>query len=388
MKTKSVFRVVIIASVMLAIAFSNALSADKGNFSTAPRTNNGQKWRVGYFEGGEYIDYQKTLVALVRGLMELGWIENGKLPALEGEQTTVLWNWLATQARSKYIEFVKDAHYTGEWKSELGKSLAEKTIERLNKKKDIDLMLAMGTFAGKNIANAKHKVPTMVLSTSDPIAAKIITSCEDSGCDNIHARVDPYRYERQIKIFHDIIGFQKLGVAYEDTESGRSYSAIDKVEKVAKERGFEIVRCFAQSDGVEPDVAAAGVKKCFQRLIKEGVDAIYVTKHGGVNAKSIPELVDIVISHKIPTFSQSGSQEVRNGFLLSISLAGFKYVGKFYAETMAKIFNGAIPRQLEQIFESPPKIAINLKTAMLIEYDPPVDVLGAADEIFQEIEKP
>ncbi len=53
---------------------------------------------------------------------------------------------------------------------------------------------------------------------------------------------------------------------------------------------------------------------------------------------------------------------------------------------MAKILNGARPRQLDQVFEGPPKIAINLKTAQIIGYDPPVDVLGAADEIYQEIE--
>ena len=52
---------------------------------------------------------------------------------------------------------------------------------------------------------------------------------------------------------------------------------------------------------------------------------------------------------------------------------------------MAKIFNGAKPRQLDQLFEEPPKIAINLKTAELIQYDPPVDVLGSADEIYTEI---
>ena len=66
----------------------------------------------------------------------------------------------------------------------------------------------------------------------------------------------------------------------------------------------------------------------------------------------------------------------------------FKYVGHFYAEIIAKIFNGAQPRQLDLIFEDPPKIAINLKTAEIIGYDPPVDVLGAADEIYQEIVKP
>jgi hypothetical protein len=73
---------------------------------------------------------------------------------------------------------------------------------------------------------------------------------------------------------------------------------------------------------------------------------------------------------------------------MSISQAGFKYIGRFHAEIIAKVFNGAKPRQLEQLFEEPPRIAINLKTAEIIGYDPPVDVLGAADEIYQEIEKP
>ena len=72
---------------------------------------------------------------------------------------------------------------------------------------------------------------------------------------------------------------------------------------------------------------------------------------------------------KIPTFSQSGPEEVKQGVLLSISYAGFKYVSQFYVETFARIMNGANPRELPQLFEDPPKIAINLKTARTIEWD-------------------
>ena len=52
------------------------------------------------------------------------------------------------------------------------------------------------------------------------------------------------------------------------------------------------------------------------------------------------------------------------------------------------MFNGAFPNQLHQLFEEPPKIAINLKTAELIGFNPPVVLLGAADEIFQSIAQP
>ena len=53
---------------------------------------------------------------------------------------------------------------------------------------------------------------------------------------------------------------------------------------------------------------------------------------------------------------------------MSISRANFQYVGKFYAQTIAKIFNGAKPRDIGQLFEAPSKIAINRKTAEMIGY--------------------
>lgn len=368
--------------------FLNPVSgADKENFSTAPQMNEGKKWRIGYYEGGEYIDYQVIFAATVQGLMDLGWIESEPLPSQKGEQTRELWNWLATSIKSDYIEFVKNAHYTANWDDELRKKSVAQIIKRLNEEKDIDLMIAMGTWAGQDLANNRHHTPTIVLSASDALGAGIIKSNQDSGYDHIHARVDPFRYDRQIRVFHDIIGFKRLGVAYENTVSGRSIAAVDKIEKIARERGFEIVSCYSEDDVPDRKVAEESVKKCFQELAKK-VDAIYVTVQNGVNSKSIPELVKTANTHGIPTFSQSGSQEVELGFLVSISQAGYKYIGRFNAETISKVFNGAAPRQIGQVFEEPPKIAINLKSAEIIGFNPPVDILLAADEIFRNISRP
>ncbi len=366
---------------------SVASAKDKKNFSTDPQTNDGKKWRIGFYEGGPYIDYQKTLIATVKGLMEMGWVESVKIPEQKGEQTKELWNWLS-KAKSKYIEFVKDAHYSAGWNKKAREKMAAELINRLNQKADIDIIIASGTWAGQDIANDKHKTPAIVVSTSDPIKAGIIKSIEDSGFDHVHARVDPFRYERQIRLFYDIINFKKMGIVYENTSNGKIYAAIDKVEKVAQKQGFEIVRCYAKSDGVDLKVAEEEFKKCLHELGKQKVDGIYITIHGGVTPNSIPNLVNITNSYKIPTFSQSGSQEVKYGFLMSIAKGNFEHVGLFYAKTIATIFNGAKPGQLEQIFESPPKLAINLKTANIIGYDPSMDVLGLVDETYQDIKKP
>jgi ABC-type uncharacterized transport system substrate-binding protein len=316
--------------------------------------------------------------------MKIGWIETKEIPPQNGEQTKELWNWLASNLKSNYIEFVKDAHYTANWEDRPREEIINKLTNRLNQQKDINLLIAMGTWAGKDFANNKHNTPTIVLSTSDAVSAGIIKSTQDSGFAHVHAQVEPELFFRQIRLFHEIINFKKLGVAYEDSVAGRSYAALDVVEKVAKERGFEIVPCFTKSDIADTNLAAETVKNCFNELTKKS-EAIYVTEQGGINNKSIPELVKIVNQHHIPTFAQYGSEWVTYGFLMSTATAGFKYLGEFYASIIAKIFNGAKPNQLDQVFEHPPRIALNLKTAEIIGYDPPLIILGAADEIFKEL---
>ncbi len=92
--------------------------------------------------------------------------------------------------------------------------------------------------------------------------------------------------------------------------------------------------------------------------------------------------------YKVPTFSQSGSDEVRRGVLLSVSFKDFKPIGDFHAGVIAKIINGAKPRDLEQIFESPVKIAFNKATAKNIDLRDDIYklILNVADEIYETVE--
>lgn len=365
----------------------SVFAADKGNFLTVPTTNNGKPWRIGYYEGGEYIDYQSTVIATVNGLIGLGWIEKIEIPTQEGTQTKDLWKWLSTNIKSKYIKFVSDAHYSANWDKELRKKIAEEIINRLTTKKDIDLMIAAGTWAGQDLANDKHQTPTIVVSTSDPIQANIIKSIDDSGYDHIHARVDPKRFERQLILFHEFVKFKTLGVAYENTDTGRVYGAIDQVEKIAKQRGFEVVSCYTQSDTADRKIAEDSVKNCFEELGKKGLP-IYVTIQSGINKNTIPDLVAIAHKYRIPTFSQAGTEQVKYGFLMSVARVGFRANGVFHAETIAKVFNGAKPRQIDQVFESPYKIAINQKTADIIKFQIPIEFAEVIDEVYKEISLP
>ncbi|MBU2623675.1 MAG: ABC transporter substrate-binding protein [Proteobacteria bacterium] len=383
---KHLFKSAITALFIICFFFSNVYAIDKGNYPVTPKMNKGKKWRVGYLEGGPYGNYPDNLRALVAALSDLGWAKKPAFPpSADANDTKQLWSWISKNLKSDYLEFVQDAYWSNNWDDSLRPKNRQLIIERLNQKKDIDLMLAMGTWAGQDLANNEHSVPTIVMSASNPIASKIAKSVNDSGYDHLNARVDPTRYERQIRIFYDIFKFKRLGVVLEkDTIVGRSYAAIDDIEKVAGEKGFKVITCNAPFSGVSMEEAQNSVLKCHEELAPK-VDAFYITVHRGVSLQNMDKLLAPLMRNKTPTFSQLGTDEVKHGVLLSIARAGFKYIARFHAETIAKIFNGAKPHDLEQLFEDPPRIAINLKTAKIIGYKPGVDILGSSDEVFKSI---
>ena len=68
---------------------------------------------------------------------------------------------------------------------------------------------------------------------------------------------------------------------------------------------------------------------------------------------------------------------------MSIARGGFRPIGVYHAKIMAKIFKGASTGELNQVFEDPKKIAVNLKTAKAIGILPPKGLMKVADEIYR-----
>jgi ABC-type uncharacterized transport system substrate-binding protein len=377
----------IIAAAILITLGMQVMTIDAKASSTKPVTNHGKKWRIGYYEGGAYINYPGNLKAIVAGLVDLGWMAPVAFPVIADQtQSKPVWDYLTKHTKSAYIEFVPDGYWSAGWDKEKRKHLKETIIRRLNRKKDIDFMIAMGTWAGQDLANNRHHVPTMCVSVSDPVRAGISASAEDSGLDHVHARCDPTRYIRQLRLFHRLIGFKRMGVVYENTVEGRTYAAMDDILQVAAERHFSVVTCEAPFSGVDLKTSTDRIIECHERLA-QSTDAVFVTVHRGMDPKRMPEIVAPFLAHKIPTWSQRGPQEVKKGILFSISRGGFKAVGHFHAEVMARIFNGEKPRDIGQIFEDPKLIAVNTKVAQIIGYKIPASILQIADIVYDKIEQ-
>ncbi|SFJ23692.1 ABC-type uncharacterized transport system, substrate-binding protein [Desulfomicrobium apsheronum] len=361
--------------------FARAWAEQSADASSNPH----KKWRVAYVEGGPYTDYQQIFAGTVRGLAKLGLIENGDVPVPENsESTQEMWTWLCANAGGGRMEFLPDGYYSSNWDEKLRVSNKADIMRRIHERGDVDIILAFGTWAGQDMATDEHSVPTFSMSVTDAVDAGIVASAEDSGLDHVHAQVEPGRYERQVAIFHDVFKFRRMGVVYEDTPDGRSSSGIPAVEKAARELGIELVPCTTTLNLPDLDQSFENLRSCVESLSTR-CDAIYLTVNTGMQGHRIRELLQPIIAAGIPSFSQSGPGETKLGVLMSLAQTDFDDVGLFEANAVAKVLDGAKPRDVNQIFEGPLGLAINLKMAMLIGWNPPFEILAAVDEIHQQI---
>lgn len=348
---------------------------------TGPVSKQGKKWRIGYLEGNEKDEYADYLRAVVKGLIELDWVQPIFIP--KNSSTLYLWKWISSNVQSEYIEFVDDAYWSGLHDEELRARNKRVAIERLNTVHDLDLMIAMGTYAGEDLANDLHHTATIVMNASNPIESKIVQGVEFSGRQHIHALVEPNRYKDQLELFHRTFKFRTLGIVYVDSPEGRAFSAIDDAKEVARKLEFSLEPCVIPSD--RPDVLQR-VAECHEILAPK-IDAMYMTSHLGIQPEDMQGLIKPFLEYHIPTLSQAGDWEVEYGALMSMNRPDYADVGMFQAKVIAQIFHGVPPGEIIQIFQNPrdESIALNLKVAQRIKFNPAWQILAAAEPMYKDI---
>ena len=338
-------------------------------------------------QSGEYFEYYDVFEAILQGFITIGWFNEIEIPQLEEKTVTNLLKELSKLNYSNYIEFNSEWFYDFDWDDIKIKNFKKHDIFKA--KTDIDLMIVLGTYAvDVLIKNKLITKPVIADAISDPVGSGIIPWIEDSGNDFLSVRCDPDVYIRQIRLFYDVVKFATLGIIYEDTDNGRSYGATSDIELIAKEKDFEIIsdtKVMAEPSETDLKKAQKMYLAALQRVCSK-VDAIYLSVCGGLEDENIPEVIKIINKYKIPSFAMEGSVLVKKGVMLGISGSELKSAGIYNVKKIIHIFGGKKPRELSQLFENIPSIAINLKSASNIEYDVPVDIISSSDEIYNTIE--
>lgn len=324
-------------------------------------------------------------------IYKIAYLENGPFWAFDEIMKATQKALESQKVRKEYsfegkIEFPSELHFSPGWENEKKNELHEKAKE-LMERDDIDLIIVAGTSATAALLKVNNqKTPIISIGVSDPVKSKFVLNEKDSGVDNYTARVVPGRFKRMFQIFHDVVEFSKLGLLYPDTENGRKYSNVDDAYEVAQERGFKIIEYKDITSPETLDECMRGI----QWLIDQGMDAFFIPALTCFDWKTCDanQLMTLLIKNKIPTFAREGTKFVKAGALMGFSSIDFSKRGELVASKIIRILKGEKPRSLPLVDNAMPVISLNIYVAEQIGVSPSFDILGASDEIFQEITLP
>jgi len=341
-----------------------------------------KKKQIAYLESETFTAYPETLIAIIDGLIENGWMD--KLDQQQWKSivatndSRVIWQWLVNNDVSDRIEFV-DTGFHNLRDIDFDR---EEYILWIQQNQQLDVILAMGAAAGHLLATSDHQINTFVFAASNAVRSGIINSSDDSGQDHIWAHMDGYRFERQLKAFYDIFEFKRLGIVYEDSDAARVYSAINELEALAEEKGFTIIHRHVPEPLLVEDFEQyyQQVKAAYAELADE-VDVFYLSI-ASIQPEWLPELLMSFYENDVPVFSQMGNLEVEYGALLTVSVMDYTNIGRFGADNIIHCLQGEKPRDLQQTFQSAPQISINVEVAKMIGYKLPYDLVMAVDRAY------
>lgn len=343
---KKMFWSIWIISVLLSVlAMSSTIAAD---------------FRIGYFEIDHNERYEAVYQASLKAIKDRGWENKFEFPP------------------EVHISVTSTA--TVEEQNRKAKELLVRT--------DINAIIVMGTFGTRAILkNDDGRLPIFSEVVTDAIKEGFVPNENDSGKDNFTVSIAPSRYKNMFRIFHEEVSFKTLGIMYSEMRNRNKESNLDDAEMIAQERDFIIVSYNLSENHFKDNTE--GCLEGLKALVKKGMDAFFIPsldcfkmEKSGSNVK---QLMDFLLDKKIPTFARRGTAYVKSGAMMGFS-EDFETQGKNLAEKLNTVLvKKEKPRSLSMIDNSPPKLVLNLAVARWIGFKLSFDILGASDEIYQEV---
>ncbi len=351
MKTLSCFSKILLLFVLLVMAFSIGAP----DVPAAPEKN----YRIIAVQHQSMLPYDQIYKGFTEGLEKLGYLSKTTMERYNAEEDL-------------------DA-------------LDVKVAELKKNSEKYDLILALGTQSTKRLIDQIKNTPIVFTGLGDPEHSGVIPVDASGKADwkssgaNYTGIETPAYIAMGIRMMSHLIDFKKLGMVY--LEGSPSHEgAIKQVGELSKNMGFEFFyEGFPLRDASGNRFSDDQVRKKLDAALGKvlpNTDVFFVQV-----SKTFEENFDILLEHFLENkiLSSGDPLYIKKGIIMGIG-KDFVEFGRQSAEHAVKIFEGTAPSMLPMDMGYKITIEINLKAASLVGYNPSVDVMGAADEIYQELE--
>jgi putative ABC transport system substrate-binding protein len=208
-------------------------------------------------------------------------------------------------------------------------------IQMLNKLKSHrpDILVTLSTPIAQSAKNMIKDIPVIFTDVTDPERAGLISNDLDS---NITGASDRQNLKLMLQFAQQLLPKTKIvGVLY-STGEANDISMLEMLTKSAEQLDIEVIAVPVEHTR---DVVSR------MKLLKNKVDFIYTGSSGAIQA-SLPAIISVAESMKLPLFNFNGEEVIEHNALASFGVS-HKKVGANAAQIIHRIFMGEKPGNIK-----------------------------------------
>ncbi len=272
------------------------------------------------------------------------------------------------------VRFPEDKIVQGNWKIDEIK----RGIDKLLADPEVDLIIGLGYLASNDLCQ-RSKLPKPVVATIvvDRELQNLPLKDGASGVKNLSYIDAFFSFERDIKVFREVVPFQNLVILAGRTALEAIPWLSKKLRQIAHEHTINV--------NIVPIYISA--KEALAAFPPE-TDAVYVMPITQLPPGEFRKLINGLIQRKLPSFAMLGRDDVEAGLLVSVAPRFYRSrLARRVALNVMRILLGENAGTLRVAFPLGEELTINMATARAIGVYPTWSVLTEAVLLNERVER-
>lgn len=275
------------------------------------------------------------------------------------------------------VRFPDELQQNGGWDLQT----LSQVIDRLLADPNVHAIVALGPLGAADVCGREPlSKPVLAPFAIDIVSLGLPSITDDkglvsSGVPNLNYLVSPGSVPRDVEMFREIAGFQRLHILADSL----LLQALPQLEDLA--------RGYADDLGVEMVLVPAGdTATSAIAAIPADAEAVYVAPMYRLSEAEFDRMVGALNERRLPTFSLQGRDEVERGVLAGARPAtNFERMARRLALNLRRNFDGEDVGDLSVVLEGQERLTINAATMRLIGHPIPWRTVIEAEVIHETV---